>query len=279
MAQDWYRENHTPHAQIALSVRQRLFDQTSEFQRVEVVETDEYGKMLLLDGCVMCTERDEFIYHEMIIHPALCSHPNPRDVLIIGGGDGGSVREAIRHRGVKSVTLVEIDALVIEASRRFLPSIACGLDDPRVDIRVADGFVHLDDHQGAYDVIVVDSTDPVGPGEVLFTEDFFKKVKRAARPGGIVVFQSENPMYYSEVITKMHRTLRGLFSHTGLYLAPIPTYPGGLWSFTMASDEVNPLTGKIFEGRMDPAPLKYYNPKLHRGAFLLPNYVKALVTP
>jgi len=279
MAVDWYTEKHTPHAGITLEISRRLFDQKSPFQHIEVVETVEYGNMLLLDGCVMITDRDEFVYHEMITHPALVAHPNPQRVLVIGGGDGGTVREVIRHAAVRQVTLVEIDGMVIDVCRKYFPAVACGLDDPRVDVQVADGFAHLDAHQGAYDVILVDSTDPVGPAEVLFTVDFFRKVKAGLAPGGVAVFQSENPLYWGDLIAKMHRDLAPLFAHVGLYLASIPTYPGGLWSFSICSD--------VVDARKSPAPaplpfqdqLKYFTPAVFKGAFALPQFVKKLVQP
>jgi spermidine synthase len=278
MAESWFTEKHTPHAGITLAVGGRLFQQQSPYQRVEVLETLEYGRMLLLDGCVMVSDRDEFIYHEMIVHPALLAHPLPERVLIVGGGDGGSVREALRHQAVKSVHLVEIDSVVIDASRRFFPALAKSLDDPRVTVLVKDGFDHLDGHQGAYDVILVDSMDPVGEAAKLFTSPFFEKVKRALAPGGIAVFQSESPFYHTDILRQLMESLRQLFRYVAPYLAHIPTYPSGLWSFTFTSDAVDPKTCLL---RNEPAlagGLKYFHPDLFRAAFITPNYVRR-VTP
>jgi len=278
MAKAWFTEKHTPHAGITLALGGRLFDQKSPYQHVEVVETVEYGRMLLLDGCVMVTDRDEFVYHEMITHPALLAHPKPEQVLIIGGGDGGSVREVLRHRAVRAVHLVEIDQVVIDASRQFFPALAKDLDDSRVKVLVKDGFDHLDNHQSAYDVILVDSMDPVGEAAKLFTSPFFAKVKAALKPGGIAVFQSESPFYHTDILRQLLASMKTIFRHVAPYLAAIPTYPSGLWSFTFASDAVNPLTCTL---RSEPAladGLKYFHPDLFRAAFVTPNYVRQ-ITP
>ncbi len=278
MSESWFTEKHTPHAGITLAVVGRLFERQSPYQRVEVLETLEYGRMLLLDGCVMVTDRDEFVYHEMITHPALLAHPKPEQVLIVGGGDGGSVREALRHQAVRAVHLVEIDQVVIDASRQFFPALAKELDQPRVSVLVKDGFDHLDTHQAAYDVILVDSMDPVGEAAKLFTSPFFAKVKRALKPGGIAVFQSESPFYHTEILRQLLESLRQQFRHVAPYLAHIPTYPSGLWSFTFASDAVDPRTCPL---RSEPAlagGLKYFHPDLFRAAFVTPNYVRQ-ITP
>jgi len=270
----WFTEKHTPHAGITLELGKTLFDEKSPFQHVEVVETIEYGRMLLLDGCVMVTDRDEFVYHEMITHPALLAHPRPERVLIIGGGDGGSVREALKHPEARSIELVEIDGMVIDASRRFFPALTVGLDDPRVTVRVADGFAHLDNHPGAYDVILVDSMDPVGEAAKLFTTPFFRKVKAALRPGGIAVFQSESPFYHADILRDLVLAMRQTFAHAAPYVAHIPTYPSGLWSFTFASDAIDPLTATPRAGGPWLAGLKYFHPALFRAAFVLPNYFR-----
>ncbi len=276
MSDPWFVEKHTPHAGLTLAVGKRLFDRQSRFQRVEVLETLEYGRMMLLDGCVMVTDRDEFIYHEMIVHPALLAHPAPRAVLIIGGGDGGSVREALKHQAAESIHLVEIDEVVIEAARKCFPNLAQGLDDPRVKLIVADGFDHLDRHQGAYDVILVDSMDPVGEAAKLFTTPFFAKVKGALRTGGIAVFQSESPFYHADVLRDLLAALKRQFRHVAPYLAHIPTYPSGMWSFTFVSDAVDPRKAKLraVPGLEDS--LQYFHPELFHAAFVTPQYVRRL---
>jgi spermidine synthase len=270
MSQDWFLEKHTPHAGLSLEVSARLFDQRSAFQHIEVLETPEYGRVLLLDGCVMLTDRDEYVYHEMIVHPALLLHPQPREVLIVGGGDGGSVREALRHDTVQRVELLEIDEAVISAARRFFPALAARLDEPRVSIHCEDGFTYLDEHQGRYDLIVVDSIDPVGEAAKLFTSTFYEKVRAGLRAGGIAVFQTESPFYSIEVLAQVQERLRSLFRHVAPYVAHIPTYPSGLWSFTFASDAVDPLTAPLARRPAFLAELKYLTPELLRAAFVLP---------
>lgn len=269
-----------------MEIRERLFRDRSEFQEVEVVDTTGFGKMLLLDGAVMLTERDEFIYHEMIVHPGLFAHGGVEHVLIVGGGDGGTIREVLKHESVQSITLVEIDGMVIDVARRFFPTVSIGMDDPRVTIEVADGFAYLDAHPAQYDVIIVDSTDPVpltsegvtGPAEPLFTPEFYGKLHGALRPGGLVAIQSENPFYSPRLLAKMHRELSAVFARKFLYSANIPTYPGGYWTFTIASDEVDFTNFQI-----NPAPpflesLRYFQPAMFPGALVLPRYVESLLT-
>jgi spermidine synthase len=279
MAEDWFLEKHTPHAGLTLAVGGRLLDTRSPFQRIEVLDTLEYGRMLLLDGCVMLTDRDEHVYHEMIVHPPLLLHPAPRRVLIVGGGDGGSVREVLRHAPVERVTLVEIDAAVIATARRFFPALTSGLDDPRCEVVCRDGFDFLDENPAAFDVILVDSIDPVGEGAKLFTATFYEKVRAALREGGIAVLQTESPFYSTDVLVGVCRKLRALFSHVAPYLAHVPTYPSGLWSFTFASHGVDPLAARLREQPAFLADLKYFNPALCRAAFVLPTYLARRLAP
>lgn len=269
---------------ITFGVEELLFSGTSEYQRVEVLKTDRFGRLMLLDGLVMLTERDEFVYHEMIAHPALCLHPDPRRVLVIGGGDGGTVREVLRHPGIEHVDLVEIDGLVIDAARRFFPTVASALDEPRLSVRVEDGLAFARNAPaGSYDVVLVDSTDPVGFAEGLFGRAFYEDCVRALGDDGILVSQTESPFdtAFQTSIKAAHGLLGESFAHVAFYLAHIPTYPMGTWSFVMASKTRRPLgdfdTGEAtrrlagFEGE-----LRYYNPDLHRGAFALPTFVRRL---
>jgi spermidine synthase len=279
MAEDWFLEKHTPYAGLTLAVGERLLDLRSDFQRIEVLDTLEYGRMLLLDGCVMLTDRDEHVYHEMIVHPPLLLHPAPRRVLIVGGGDGGSVREVLRHAPVERVTLVEIDPAVIETARRFFPALATGLDDPRCEVVCCDGFDFLDGHPEGFDVILVDSIDPVGEAAKLFTSAFYGKVRASLRRGGIAVFQTESPFYNTEVLVEVSRKLRSLFAHVAPYLAHVPTSPSGLWSFTFASDAVDPLAARPREQASFLADLKYFHPALCRAAFVLPAYLQRRLAP
>lgn len=287
MSEPWFVEKHTRHAGFTLAVESRLFEARSEYQKIEVIQTPEFGRMLLLDGAVMLTDRDEFVYHEMLVHPALFAHAHPERVLIIGGGDGGSVRETLKHAAVQRVTLVEIDRLVVDTCRKYFPALTSSLDDPRAEVLIQDGFEYLDHHRAEFDVILVDSTDPVNlaegdattPAAVLFTDRFYSKIKAALRPGGLAAFQSENPFYSGRVLRDMHRDLRAQFGKVMLYLANIPTYPGGYWSFTVASDQVD-----LRHPRAAPVPawtetLQYFQPAMFPGILVLPRYVERLIAP
>ncbi len=273
MDDSWFLEKHTPYAGLTLAIKKKLYEAKSPFQRIEVLDTFEYGRMLLLDGYVMLTDRDEFIYHEMIVHPALLTHARPERVLIIGGGDGGSVREVLRHPTVEAVHLVEIDRMVIETSREFFPAVSGKLDDARVEVRVADGFDQVENGGERYDVILVDSIDPQGEAAKLFSAPFYGHARRCLREGGIFVCQTESPFYNGDVVRGVCEKLRGLYAHVAPYLAHIPTYPSGLWSFSFASDRVDPQVAKprAEDGFLDA--LKYYSPEVHGAAFVTPRYM------
>ncbi len=277
MSENWFLEKYTPHTGLTFAVKERLYKAQSEFQNIEVLDTFEFGRILLLDGCVMLTDRDEFIYHEMIVHPAMLTHADPRRVLIIGGGDGGSIRETLRHPTLESIHLVEIDKMVIDVSRRFFPALSAGYDDPRVEVFVADGFDHLETHREWYDVIIVDSIDPVGEAAKLFTPEFYAKVKQGLRAGGNFVCQSESPFYNGEVLRQVHGALEPLFNHVHPFLAYIPTYPAGMWSFTFASDEVDPENVSLAWEQDFIPQLKYFTPEIFRASFATPNFVNALL--
>jgi spermidine synthase len=233
--------------------------------------------MMLLDGLVMVTERDEFVYHDMIAHPALFTHPDPKKVLVIGGGDGGSIREIMKHPGVELAVLCEIDGLVIDKSIELLPSMACEIDgsNPRVKLHVDDGIAYIRDHQNEFDIIMIDSTDPIGPAVGLFEEDFYHLVHGALKSDGIMVAQSESPFYHAEIQKKMYANLRAVFPIVEMYQAFIPTYPSGLWSFAFASKKYHPV--KDFDQKRAAARdfhTRYYNEELHLGAFMLPTFAR-----
>lgn len=273
----WYTEKHSENVGITLKATKTLFSGKSEFQQLDILETPEYGRMMLLDGLVMVTERDEFVYHDMIAHPALFTHPAPKNVLVIGGGDGGSIREIMKHPEVEQAVLCEIDGLVIEKAIELLPSMACAIDgsNPRVKLHVADGLAYIREHQDEFDVILVDSTDPIGPAVGLFEEDFYRLVFAGLKTDGIMVAQSESPFYHAEIQKNMYRNLRNVFPIVEMYQAFIPTYPSGLWSFAFASKKHHPVTdfdrkraaGRGFHTR-------YYNEDLHLGAFMLPTFAR-----
>lgn len=273
----WYTEKHSENVGITMKVSKTLFSGESEFQKLEIVETLDYGKMMLLDGLVMVTERDEFVYHDMIVHPALFTHPAPKKVLVIGGGDGGSIREIMKHPGVEQAILCEIDGLVIEKSIEFLPSMACEIDgnNPRVKLHVDDGLAYIRDHQDEFDVILVDSTDPIGPAVGLFEEDFYRLVFGALKKDGIMVAQSESPFYHAEIQKSMYRNLRAVFPIVEMYQAFIPTYPSGFWSFAFASKQYHPVKDYDRERVVSrDFYTRYYNEDLHLGAFMLPTFAR-----
>jgi len=273
----WFTEKHSEHAGLTFKVSKTLFSGESEFQRLDVVDTPEFGRMMILDGLVMVTERDEFIYHEMIAHPALFTHPNPRKVLVIGGGDGGSIREIMKHPGVEQAVLCEIDGLVVAKSIELLPSMACDIDgsNPRVEVQINDGLVCLRENPNTFDLILVDSTDPVGPAEGLFATDFYRMVFDSLKADGIMVAQSESPFFHGEIQRHMYRNLRSAFPIVEMYQAFIPTYPSGLWSFAFASKRYHPVRDFRQEAALNrPFATNYYNEDLHLGAFMLPSFVK-----
>lgn len=274
---DWYTEKHLDGVGITLKVEKVLFSGKSEFQKLDIVETADYGRMMLLDDLVMVTERDEFVYHDMIVHPALFVHPEPKKVLVIGGGDGGTIREIVRHDSVEETVLCEIDGLVIEKAVELLPTMSSEIDgsNPRVKLHVDDGIAYIRKHTDSFDVILVDSTDPIGPAVGLFEEEFYRTVFAALKRDGIMVAQSESPFYHAEIQKNMYANLRNVFPIVEMYQAFIPTYPSGLWSFAFASKQYHPLRDfdreragrRAFE-------TKYYNEDLHVGAFALPTFAR-----
>lgn len=263
---------------VTMETSNVLYSAKTEYQTIDILETQGLGKVLLLDGLVMTTERDEFFYHEMISHIPMNSHPNPERVLVIGGGDGGTVREVLKHDTVKEVVLCEIDGMVIDACKKYLPSIAGMLDDERVNIQVRDGIDYISQQEDAFDIILIDSTDPMGPGEGLFTEEFYSNVNKALKEGGIMSAQSESPFVNQRQMKMMYPLLRKAFPKVNTFLGPIPTYPGGYWSWAFCSNTVEPLSF-IAEDRVQKIAkqAKLYNLDIHKAAFALPNFVKKLV--
>lgn len=238
----WATETQPNHLRLGFEVTETLFHGQSDFQTVDVVDTKAYGRLLLLDGLVMTTEADEFVYHEHIAHIPMLSHPNPKSVLVIGGGDGGTVREVLKHPSVERVVLCEIDKLVVDASREWLPTIAGALDDPRVECVYADGVAYVANAEpGSFDVILVDSTDPLGPGVGLFTEAFYQSVSRALSANGVMAAQTESPIATPREMQLIYGHLAKVFTHVAPYVATIPTYPGALWSWGYCAKTLQPL--------------------------------------
>ncbi|NMA70141.1 MAG: polyamine aminopropyltransferase [Desulfitobacterium sp.] len=271
----WYTEYHTDTARFSIKVNKQLYSGQSEFQRIDVFESEEFGTFFTLDGLIMATEKDEFIYHDMIVHVPMATNPNIKNVLVIGGGDGGTVRELTRYETIESIHMVEIDKLVVDVCRKFMPLTSCKLDDPRVELFFEDGLKYVRDKENAYDLIIVDSTDPFGPGEGLFTREFYGNCFKALNEKGILVNQHESPYYEGDALAmkRAHRRVREFFPISRVYQAHIPTYPSGHWLFGFASKEFDPLQFDEEAWNKLGLKTKYYNTEIHKGSFALPNYV------
>lgn len=280
MSKELYHEITPEGFGIAIEKDKDLYSETSPYQKTDVFSSRAFGNVLTLDGLMMVTERDEFFYHEMITHIPMLTHKNPENVLVIGGGDGGTVRELLKHKSVKHIDMVEIDGVVIEASKKFFPSVACELNNPKVSVLVQDAIDFIKNKTDEYDVVLIDSTDPIGPGEGLFNTEFYNNVKKALKKGGIVVPQTEGPFAQSENMRKTYALLRKVFKNVAPYCGPMPTYPGGYWSWGFCSDDVEiPLDyTKIDEARANEisSTCKIYNRQLHQAVFCVPNFVKEL---
>ncbi|PKM62989.1 MAG: spermidine synthase [Firmicutes bacterium HGW-Firmicutes-21] len=276
----WYSEKHTKNVKFSIRVDRQLYSGKSEFQRIDVFESPEFGRFLTLDGFMMLTEKDEFIYHEMITHVPMAVHPAVKRVLVIGAGDGGVIRELTRYTSVEHIDLVEIDSMVIDVCKEFLPQTACRFDDERVNIYFQDGLKFVRRCENQYDIIIVDSTDPFGPGEGLFTKEFYGNCYKALKDDGIMVNQHESAFYKNDAIAmqRAHKRIVESFSTSRVYQAHIPTYPSGHWLFGFASKKYHPVRDlRADEWNALGITTDYYNTNLHVGAFYLPNYVEALL--
>jgi len=255
--------------------------EASEIQELLVFETPRFGRVLALDGVIQTTEGDEFIYHEMLVHVPMVAHGNARRVLIIGGGDGGALREVLRHP-VERATMVEIDRSVVDLCREHMPSLSAGaFEDPRADLIIADGIRYVAESADTFDVIIVDSTDPIGPGEVLFTEAFYADCKKRLTPGGVLVTQCGVPFFQGSEVTDSYRRLTPHFADVGFYVIAVPTYIGGFMTLGWATDDaglrsrtVEEIAGRVGRLGLD---TRYYTPGVHVGAFALPGYVAELI--
>lgn len=269
----WFTEKQTPGLGITCKVLQTLHSEQTPYQEIAVIDTMQYGRMLVLDGMVQLTSGDEFVYHEMLAHVPLFTHPHPSNVLIIGGGDGGTAREVLRHSQIEKVTLVEIDRRVVDVCRQFLPEVASSFDDPRMEVQFTDGVAYLLDKENEYDIILVDSPEPIGQAERLFGTEFYKGIATALRKDGLFAAQTESPFVNGDLITSVYGRVSSVFPITGLYLAPVPTYPSGSWSFMIGSKNYDPLVARD----VDLEGLRYYNSGIHRATFQLPNFVQKLL--
>ncbi len=265
------REYHSPSSGIFFKLKRLLYRDKSDYQKIEVIENEYFGRVLLLDGLVQTTERDEFFYHEMLAHPAFVTHPSPQNILIIGGGDGGVLKEILRYP-IKNACLVEIDQQVIDVSKEYFPWLLPSLEDERTELVIADGSEFIEKTDKKFDIILIDSSDPTGPSVSLHERDFYEKLKRCLNIDGIVASQAGSPFYHPESIKKKDVFLKKLFKIVCFYMSPVPTYPGGSWCFVFLSDGVQPLKIK----RDPPRGLKYFNLAIHQAAFSLPNFLKDL---
>ncbi|MBQ5695226.1 MAG: polyamine aminopropyltransferase [Clostridium sp.] len=279
----WYTENQTENVNFSMKVKNHLYSAESDFQKIDIIDTYEFGRVLVIDNWTMVTEKDEFIYHEMITHVALATNPNIKNVLVIGAGDGGTVRELTRYHNILNIDMVEIDKLVVEACIEHLPFTSCKLNDPRVNLYFEDGIKFVKDKNNLYDLIIVDSTDPIGPGEGLFTTEFYTNCFNALTEKGILINQCESP-YYDNNAYDMKRSygkLNKLFDICKAYQYHMPTYPSGHMIFCFASKVLDPVSDLNSESWNSLGlTTKYYNTDIHKGAFALPNYViKMLSNP
>ena len=276
----WYTEEHTKNVRFSIKVDKQLISVKSDFQRIDIFESQEFGRFLTLDGFMMLTEKDEFIYHEMITHIPMAVNPKAKKILVIGAGDGGTVRELVKYEHIKRIDMVEIDKMVVDVCREYLPKTANKLDDERVHIYYEDGLKFVRSKTNEYDIVIVDSTDPFGPGEDLFTREFYGNCFNALKDDGILVNQHESPYYEADAkaTARANKQLRAVFPFATVYQLHIPTYPSGHWLFGFASKKYNPVEDlKADEWNKFGIETRYYNTELHKGSFALPNYVKDLI--
>lgn len=276
----WYTEEHTKNVRFSIKVEKQIVNAEGDFQRIDILDTKEFGRILILDGYLMTTEKDEFIYHEMITHVPMAVNPSIENVLVIGAGDGGTIRELTRYDTIKNIDMVEIDKSVVDLCKEHFTQTACKLDDKRVNIFYEDGLKYVRTKKNQYDLIIVDSTDPFGPGEGLFTKEFYGNCYNALKEDGILINQHESPYYTNDAkaMARTHKNINSVFEIATVYQVHIPTYPSGHWLFGFASKKYHPLLD-IREKEWNSLSLNtnYYNIEVHKGAFALPNYVKRLL--
>ncbi len=273
----WYDENFENKCRFGIRASEVLFEGKSEFQQVDILQTEQFGRVLAIDKIFMTSELDEYIYHEMIVHPVLTTAPSIGRVLVIGGGDGGTIREVLSYPEVAQVTMVEIDAMVVEASKRYLQTIGTAWDDPRLELRIGDGidFVKNADVE-PFDIILLDGSDPVGPAEGLFSERFYRGVARLLKEDGIFGLQSESPILQKDVFLQIATTLAKLFPRVYPYFGPVPIYASGSWSWTYATHTADPMAWDEARVSFQEKRCKYYNREIHKAAFAVPNNLRAI---
>lgn len=276
----WFSDEHTEDVKLSIKIEKQLFSAQSSFQRIDVLKSKEYGKILVVDGDLMLCEKDEFIYHEMMTHIPMAVHPHIRKVLVIGGGDGGVVRELIKYDEIEKIDVCEIDPLLVEVCFKYLTKTACSLRDPRVTIFHEDGVRFIRQTEDEYDLIIIDSPNPYGPGEGLFTKEFYGNCFNALHEDGIMVNQHESAFFQDEAFQckRMHKRILESFPISRIYQAFIPSYPSGHWLFGFASKKYHPINDlKAESWNLKEIQTKYYSTNLHKGVFALPVYVEELL--
>ena len=268
-------EDVNGYLKLNYKINRILYSQKSPFQKVEIAETEGFGKMLFNDDIAMLSEKDEFIYHDMIVHVPLLTHFCPKKVLVIGGGDGGTVREVLKHRSVEEVVLVEIDECVVDACKKFIPQVSSALNDPRCRLIIDDGARFVIESKEKFDIVLVDSTDPIGPSMPLFNADFYAGVDRILSDEGIVVSQGESPYYYEEEQSSLIDIVSSIFNKTYLYRYSNLVYPGGMWCFIMGSKKAVPVNNTVLDrAKNKNFDTDYYTPLIHRESFVLPAFLE-----
>lgn len=271
----WLKEDQLDDVATIYKIKETLFRKQTKYQDMTIVDTETFGRMLILDGIVQTTIKDEFIYHEMITHIPLYSHLNPKKVLVVGGGDGGAIREVLRHPNIEKAVLCEIDEEVIKTCKEFLPEISCELTNPKCEILIGDGLKYVIEHKNEFDVIIVDSTDPFSVGANLFGGSFYKAIFECLKEDGMFVAQTETPFLLPDLVKSIYDDVKEVFPIAKIFMAGIPTYPTGYWSFTVGSKKYDP--SKINIKDTCSFPTKYYTKELHEASFVLPQFVKDLI--
>lgn len=271
----WLKEGQIADAAMTYKIKETLVTKKTEFQELAILDTDALGRMLVLDGIVQTTINDEYVYHEMIAHIPLFTHPNPKKVLVVGGGDGGAIREVLKHPSVEKAVLCEIDGEVVAQCKKYLPEISCALDNPRCEVFIGDGIKYVHEHKNEFDVVIVDSTDPFGAAEGLFGGSFYKEIYECLTEYGIFIAQTETPFYLPEVVKRVFDDAKAVFPVTRLFMAAIPTYPSGYWSFTVGSKKLDPKAADL-SNTID-IDTRYYTKELHKACFVLPKFVEDII--
>jgi spermidine synthase len=274
----WFSETHPIGTRFSFKVQNVLHHEKSPYQEMDIIATENFGSVMLLDDKIMLTEKDEFVYHEMIVHVPMAVNPGAKDILIIGGGDGGTARELLKYKSVAHIDLVDIDEMVSRAAKLYFPQLAPAFADSRLHTHYTDGIRFVAETAQKYDLIIIDSTDPIGPGEGLFTSDFFRNCKQLLNAGGCLINQSENPQWDDAIVRSVAQKLSNIFANYAIYQAFIPVYPSGQWLFSFASDSRHPIDDFDAAKWQDlNLTTRYYNTDVHTAAFALPNFVRKMI--